>query len=127
MASEREVLVLRAGRRTEGVPADIEHLDLLPLGSRQEVRQAIDSSFQAPLWQDLWSAVIDGEGWMMEANLHVEEPVRKLMLRIHGAGDPTSAIAGLCRTRSWDAIDVSAWEFIDISDPSTRPSDHRND
>jgi hypothetical protein len=108
-------MVVRPRHQPDGtdVPESLDALELLPLGSREEVHRAINNNLPEPLWPNPWVAITDGDGWMIEASLQVGDPVLQLMLRITGTGNAMPVIAALCQATGWTAIDVAAWEFID--------------
>ena len=110
---EREILILRPSIAGSVVPETLDVLALRPLGSADDVRNAISVVFSDATWLDPWHGTLDGQGCIIEANMRVESPVLQCMLRISGHGDPSEQIVDLCRRNYWRAIDIQSWVFIE--------------
>lgn len=82
------------------------------MGSLEDVKAALASVFPEPTWLDAWAGLADGDGWTVEINVRVGQPVREIVLRIGGSGGALEAVKHLCNDTGWRAIDLEGWNFV---------------
>jgi hypothetical protein len=89
--------------------AEDEHL--LPLGSREQVKAAVDSAFGKLDWSD------EGYAELTEISFDVgsDDPVEELVAQVQDGADVELELFGLARENSWHITDSSMGEFIDIT------------
>lgn len=89
-----------------------EEADIEPLGSRQEVHNAILAVFpNADLSDPAWG-VFDGDGYSIEFNMGSDNTVGGMMLHVRGGDDAIPAIKALCDHTGWRAYDIGTGEFM---------------
>jgi hypothetical protein len=88
--------------------AEDEHL--LPLGSREQVKAAVDSAFGKLEWSE------EGFAELADVSFDVgsDDPVETLVVQVHDGADIDLELFGLARENSWHITDSAMTEFIDI-------------
>ena len=69
-------------------------------------------------WSDPTWGLFGGDGFSIEFNVGKDEPIKHLMLHVHGGGDAISAITTFARPLGWSALDCSSGQFLDLDHPS---------
>ena len=99
-------------------PPKEEALRPFPMGTAEHVRASISHSMPSVDWSDPAWGILDREQWSIEFNLGPEPIIEGVMLHVRGGGDPVPEICRLCRENSWEALDCSTGEFLDLAAPA---------
>ena len=91
-----------------------------PLGDAAQLRDKLAAFFDGALvWSDPAWGHLDGQHFSYEFNFTKSGVVGGFMLHVRGGGDAVSPIVAMCKHFSWQAVDTSEGEFINLGDPST--------
>jgi hypothetical protein len=108
--------------RHDGAPPRVSEMpddsSFPPMGQAHSVRARISESLPGVDWSDPAWGVFEGAGYSIEFNFQKDGAVDGFMLHVRGGGDPMEAIARLCATNGWVALDTSTGEFMDLQRPS---------
>lgn len=114
-----DVMVMKYEGR---ILCDVEEMDeaeQLPLGTNEEVREAVSKYLPGVEWSSpYWGNYAGGE---LEFELIIsedEEPVEALTVSIHGRGDAIQTLLQFSKPNGWSLFDCSTSEFIDPENPS---------
>lgn len=89
-----------------------EEADIVPLGPRREVHNAICAVFPSTDLSDPAWGTFNGDGYSIEFNMGAGDPVGGMMLHVDGEGDVLPAIKALCERTGWRAYDINTGEFL---------------
>ena len=112
----RQVWVIKPSDLGPSMPLSSDDLRLQPLGTLEEVQEALSTVLGEVTWLDPWAAIVDGDGWMAEISVRVGQPIQELTLQIHGRvrepEDAFDTVRILCAQTGWHAVDTEAWEIV---------------
>ncbi len=113
-----DVLVFKLKDRNASARTLSEH-DVLPVGSQQELRDAINSIIPDVDWSNPeWGATRINGCWL-EFDINSNDGL-SLSIHVHGSGDPVTPIAALCKAHGWAAFDTATADFLDLDRPTER-------
>jgi hypothetical protein len=124
MAGEKldwEVLLLSGagGTLRPGERMSDEDIPSQPLGTIEEVRQAIARSFPDVAWSDIPDhGHVLRDGLSFDFNVHLDNVTHSVTLRVRGTGDPMPLLVQLCKREGWIATDLTTWKVLDLEAPS---------
>jgi hypothetical protein len=87
----------------------------LPMGTLEQVQQAISGVFANTDWSDpIWGIFHSAVG-SIEFNIGKDDPVISVGLHVRASETIVGAILQLCSRQQWQAIDISNGSFLDQS------------
>lgn len=114
-----DVSILKLSRHYEAaseIPSDER---LLPLGSRQEVHDAVLAVFPGTDWSDPGWGQWASDFGSIEFNLGKDDPADGMMLHVRAGPQVVPGIVQLCLGKGWQGLDCSSGDFIERSaDPA---------
>ena len=88
-----------------------------PLGTAEEVREAISRVLPNVDWSDPEVGVYFDADLSLEFNVR-EEPTVHLMIHVRGSGDALGVLVRLAMPNQWSLVDCSTGKFLDLANPS---------
>lgn len=88
-------------------------VQILPLGTREEVQTSISNVFAGTDWSDPTWGIYEVPFGTVEFNVGKSEPVEGMMLHVRASEEIVAPIVHLCVQQGWQALDVGTGDFLE--------------